>query len=118
MDKHCYKEYEYAIATLVKDYGFKYTGIGDNCEECFYKCSANGMEETIFVHPMFCSYYMNQKNYWNNRINTFRVNSDFNDHSEQKKVFRKLLCHLDDFSIPQPNEYLNRSNLYDWVNKI
>lgn len=92
-EKHCYKQYGHIIYILTKEFGFKYTGIGDNGEECFYKESDT--PERIYVHPMFCSYNMSMGNSWDaERKYCFHFKSGFNSQSEQEVAFEKLINHL------------------------
>lgn len=91
--KHCYKQYGHIIYILTKHFGFEYTGIGDNGEECFYKESDT--PERIYVHPMFCSYSMSMGREWNaERKYEFNCNSGLNSQSEQEVAFENLINHL------------------------
>lgn len=90
-EKHCYKNYLSVIAILTTQYGFKYTGIGDNGEECFHKKN-EGHDETAYVHPMFCSYHCHSKNLHPD------FKSDFNNQKEQEIAFKELCVYLDRFS--------------------
>ncbi|HTH93367.1 MAG TPA: hypothetical protein VL576_02735 [Candidatus Paceibacterota bacterium] len=98
--KHFYKNYEEVISILTKDYGFRYDGLGDNYEECFRKLSDK--PETIFIHPMFCSYYMASSHaLFAERFHEFNVKSDHKSEKSQLITFRKLLIHLDEVSMKE-----------------
>ena len=98
--KHFYKNYEEVISILTKDYGFRYDGLGDNYEECFRKPSDK--PETIFIHPMFCSYYMASSHaLFAERFHEFNVESDHKSEKSQLITFRKLLIHLDEVAMKE-----------------
>lgn len=99
--EHYYENHEEVIKILTTEYGFRYTGLGDNYEECFYKDSDT--PEQIYVHPMFCSYYMSIGRHWSaRRIHEANFKSNHSNAKEQKIAFRKLLVHLDEFTVRQP----------------
>lgn len=88
---------------MLQRYGFRYTGIGDNGEECFYNDSLR--PERIFVHPMFCSYSMDSSrgtDGYKNRPHDVSFPSGFHNEEEQEKAFSKLLAYMGDVTIKQP----------------
>ncbi|MES2224864.1 MAG: hypothetical protein V4478_02660 [Patescibacteria group bacterium] len=99
-NKHFYKNHQEVISILTQDYGFRYDGIGDNAEECFRKVSDK--PETIFIHPMFCSYYMaSSSDLFAERFHKFEIESDRKSEKSQLIAFRKLLIHLDEVAIKE-----------------
>ena len=99
MRNHYYKNHEHVISVLTKEYGFKYTGLGDNYEECFFKDSKT--PEQIYVHPMGCSYYMFESKHWSSgRIHSADFQSNRDNEKDQEKAFMALLVHLDKFTVP------------------
>jgi hypothetical protein len=99
--KHFYENHEEVIEILTTKYGFTYTGLGDNYEECFHKDSDT--PETIFVHPMFCSYYMSVGRHWSDkRVHEVEFKSNHRVVREQKNAFHLLCAHLDKFTIELP----------------
>lgn len=101
-EKHCYKNYMHVISILTLQYGFEYTGIGPNREECFHKESTT-CSEAIFIHPMSCSYMMDPPGLfgWKNRLHSVSFNSGFDNHKEQEIAFKELCLYLDKFSIKE-----------------
>lgn len=98
--KHFYKNYEEVISILTKDYGFSYNGIGDNAEECFTKDSDT--PETIFIHPMFCSYYKaSSREISASRLYDFNSNSDHKNERSQTIAFQKLVIHLNEVALQE-----------------
>lgn len=99
---HYYPEYKHIIEVLTKKYGFKYTGIGENCEECFYRDSYK--PEKIFVHTMFCSYRMDSHGGlygWKNRPHDVSFRSNRRSKKSQERAFEELCSYLDQYSIPR-----------------
>jgi hypothetical protein len=98
MEKHCYKNHHEVIAILTLQYGFAYTGLGDNSEECFYK-KTKEFSERVFVHPMFCSYSMDpSREGLSKRVHDVMFRSGFHDQKEQETAFLKLLAYLSEHS--------------------
>lgn len=107
--KHCYKNHEHVIAILTKEFGFKYNGVGDNGEECFYKDGPT--PETIFIHPMFCKYYMDVSHHiFAERIHRAEFKSDFDSQSQQKAAFLKLLAHIEGIT-KKPQTCLSKEDI-------
>lgn len=102
MEKHYYKEWMHVQHVLTSQYGFEYTGIGNNAEECFHR--KGDRNEQIYVHTMFCSYYMDGPgpDKWMNRPHDIHIKSNYNSEEEQALAFRKLLVYLDEYSPVQP----------------
>lgn len=108
--RHCYENHKEVIKILISRYGFRYDGIGDNGEECFRKESAT--PETIFVHPMHCSYYKSSSQEWlAPRVDSFYFKSSFNSQPQQKIAFSKLLKHLDIVTVGNTKGYIDRQLL-------
>lgn len=100
-EKHCYRDYENVIAVMTSKYGFEYTGLGDNMEECFHK--QTDTHETCFIHPMFVHYYMAADKLWNSeRLYDFNIETKFEAVYEQRKAFALLCNHLDKVAIITP----------------
>ena len=95
-EKPYYMNYKEATETLINKYGFKYTGKGDNAEECFYKEGAR--PERVFIHPMHCSFSMDSHSGvygWQNRPHQVSFNSNYRSESSQKEALLKLFDYLD-----------------------
>lgn len=93
--KHDYPNHAHVISVLTNLYGFKYTGLGDNYEECFSR--GYNTPETIFIHRMHCSYYKAVSPQISaERINIFERRTSYHSESEQLSAFNRLLAHLDD----------------------
>ena len=92
-DGHYYPNYKKVKKILTKKYGFRYTGIGDNAEECFYKAGVK--PESIYIHTMFCSYSMNSHaggSGYENRPHDISFQTEHNNH---ELSFAKLCNYLD-----------------------
>lgn len=99
MQKHYYENHQHVAVVLTTKYGFKYTGIGDNAEECFLK--ETNFPERVFIHPMYCSYSMDSCKGiggWINRPHDISFRSNYKDLKEQENAFAKLCCYLDEHS--------------------
>lgn len=95
-DKHFYKEHEMVKEVLTSKYGFEYTGLGDNSEECFHKSGSN--PESIYIHPMFCSYSMDSSDAiygWRIRHHDQHFPSNHKSETSQTESFSRLLNYLD-----------------------
>jgi len=108
MRDHIYKDHAHVIDVLTNQYGFEYTGIGDNGEECFHK--QVGLSEAIYVHPMFCSYRMDSSNNisnnpWQNKPHDVSFKSIYEIESTHKAAFKRLCAYLDDYTVPVPNQW-------------
>lgn len=89
-----YKNHAQVISVLTTQYGFTYDGLGDNFEECFFKDSET--PEQIYVHRMFCSYYMStSREQVAPRIHHAEFRSKYDSESEQRTASTQLLLHLD-----------------------
>ncbi|MCE9585050.1 hypothetical protein K8Q94_00275 [Candidatus Nomurabacteria bacterium] len=96
--KHFYKNHEHVIYVLTTKYGFEYTGIGNNYEECFFKDSET--PERIFIHPMFCSYHMYEsRKILSPRLHHVCFESDIKNKQKQKEAFNKLLLYIDKYTV-------------------
>ena len=103
--KHHYKNHEHVISVLTTKYGFTYTGIGDNAEECFFKDSRT--PERIYVHSMHCSYDMSSsREIMAPRLHSVCFQSRSQRDQEQEKAFNQLLAHLDKVTVKQPERPL------------
>lgn len=125
METHFYKNWELVKKALTEKYGFEYTGIGDNAEECFYKKNRN-IEEYVYIHNQHCGYkkvlVMDTSRYnvlQNASIPEYpRVTTT---EGGRVMAFNKLCKLLDKATIFSENsgnttqDRGSRSNLYDWA---
>ena len=96
--KHFYKNHQHVISVLTANYGFKYQGLGDGSEECFYKDSQT--PEKIYVHPSGCSYIMySSRAIMASRLNPANFPSKYESERSQEKAFTELLAHLDKYTV-------------------
>lgn len=98
---HAYQNHAHVILVLTTQYGFTYTGLGDNYEECFHKHSST--PEQVFVHPMHCSHYMDgAPTVIHPHSRKANFESEISDQESQAVAFRKLIVHLDQFTVKIP----------------
>ena|ERR1035437_761460 len=109
MAHHYYKNHKSVVELLTTRYGFTYTGIGDNYEECFFKDGE--CPEYVFVHSMSCSYsmYSSKAALNTNKKHEISFRSDYENEESQNSAFVKLLAYLEEHS-KKPENILLMTN--------